>query len=80
MSSRLGSAVSSTSFTTADMLADRKLAVSRSRRATGALIRGVIFTFVFISTLRASFLRRPLVSVPPRRLYTIYTVMQITMR
>jgi hypothetical protein len=36
------------------MLADRKLAVSRSRRATGALIRGVIFTFVFISTLRAS--------------------------
>lgn len=53
ISLRLGNASSSTSLTTADMLRDRKLAASRSRRATGAAIRGAIFTLGFINVLRA---------------------------
>src|SRR5215472_14891098 len=58
------------------MLADRTLAARRSRRATDAAIRGLIFTLGFISTLRASPGSGP-VPVPPRTLYTIYTVIQI---
>src|SRR6266699_2232072 len=51
ISSRLGSAASGTSLTTADMLNDRTLAASRSLRATGAAIRGAIFTRASICTL-----------------------------
>jgi len=58
------------------MLLDRMLAASRNRRATGTAIRGVIFTLGFISTLRAAS-EAAGAPMPPRRLYTIYTVMQI---
>jgi hypothetical protein len=63
-------------LTTADMLSDRTLAASRSHRATGAAIRAAIFTQASTCTLHAGRRRREM-TVPPWRLYTDYTVMQI---
>ena len=57
------------------MLRDRTLAASRSRRATGAAILGEIFTLGSISIRNCEAAKD---SAPPWRLYTIYTVMQIT--
>jgi hypothetical protein len=66
-------------LTIADMLRERTLAASRSRRATCAATRGVIFT---VSSIRVPF-RLPAPpgrhgAFPASRLYTILTVMQIT--
>jgi hypothetical protein len=54
ISSRLGRASSSASLTIADMLRERTLAASRSRRATYAANRGVIFTVSSIRVLSGS--------------------------
>jgi hypothetical protein len=61
------------------MLRERTLAASRSRRATCAATRGVIFTVTSIrvpSGLYAPPGRHD--AFPASRLYNIYTVMQIT--
>jgi hypothetical protein len=65
-------------LTIADMLRERTLAASRSRRATCAATRGVIFTVSSIRVLSAPRAVGRHGAIPASRLYIIYTVMQIT--